>query len=91
MQLFAVRLTPDTSGGTVDRVRAALAAVQASESVAAQCDALVRYWGTTSDLAQRQEHGATREGEPLSSEDARRLIFHAALVMYEVDRLLFPA
>jgi hypothetical protein len=90
MQLFANTLAPDSAGGTVDRIRAVLASVEASASVTAQCDALVRYWGTTSDLAQRQEHGATREGEPLSSEDARRLIFHATLVMYEIDRLVFP-
>lgn len=49
-------------------------------------DALVSYWGTVSDLVQRQEHGAQREREGLGWEDARRVVFHTALVMYEVAR-----
>jgi hypothetical protein len=44
--------------------------------------------GTLSDLAQRQEHGGQREAEPLVHEDARRLVFQAAMVMFEVIRSL---
>lgn len=51
-------------------------------------DALVAYWGTVSDLAQRQEHGGHREAEPLTHEDARRLVFQTAVVMFEVLRSL---
>jgi hypothetical protein len=54
-------------------------------------DALLAYWGTVSDLAQRQEHGSHREGEPLNWEDARRLVFQLAVVMYEMDRALSRA
>jgi len=51
-------------------------------------DALLPYWGTVSDLVQRQAHGAQREGQPLVWEDARRVIFQTAVVMFEVDRSL---
>ena len=43
-------------------------------------DALLTYWGTVSDLVQRQEHGAKKEGEPLMWEDARRVVFQTAIV-----------
>lgn len=59
-----------------------------SPRVAAQLDALVAYFGTVSDLGQRQEHGASKEGEPLTADDARRVVFYAMLVMYEIDRTL---
>jgi hypothetical protein len=51
-------------------------------------DALVAYWGTVSDLVQRQEHGSQREGEPLAWEDGRRVVFQTCAVMYEVARAL---
>ncbi|MBI4928469.1 MAG: hypothetical protein HY835_11935 [Anaerolineae bacterium] len=51
-------------------------------------EALVAYWGGLSDLIQRQEHGAQKEGKPLVWEDARRIIFQTINVMYEVDRSL---
>jgi hypothetical protein len=51
-------------------------------------DALINYWGTVSDLAQRQEHGGQKEGQPLVWEDARRVVFQSAMVMYEIDRAL---
>jgi len=72
----------------VARIRAVLAAQKAKLGAthAAMLDALLAYWGTVSDLAQRQEHGAQREGEALSWEDARRLVFQSAVVMYEIDR-----
>lgn len=49
---------------------------------------LVAYWGSVSDLAQRQEHSASRENEALEAEDARRVVFQTMLVMYEVDTAL---
>jgi hypothetical protein len=51
-------------------------------------DALLVYWGTVSDLVQRQEHGAQKEGSPLIWEDGRRVVFQAAIVMFEVERAL---
>jgi hypothetical protein len=51
-------------------------------------EAIIGYWGAVSDLAQRQEHGAQKEGDPLTLEDSRRLVFHTAFVMYELDRLV---
>lgn len=54
-------------------------------------DALLAYWGALSDLVQRQEHGAQREGEPLTWEDGRRIVFQTAVVMFEVNRSLARA
>lgn len=51
-------------------------------------DALLPYWGTVSDLIQRQEHGGQKEGEPLNWEDARRVVFQTMIVMYEIDNAL---
>jgi hypothetical protein len=51
-------------------------------------DALVGYWGEINDLLQRQEHGGQKEGDPLSWEDGRRVVFHTAIVMHEIDRTL---
>lgn len=51
-------------------------------------DALLVYWGTLSDLVQRQEHGAQKEGQQLIWEDGRRVVFQTAVVMFEVDRVL---
>jgi hypothetical protein len=51
-------------------------------------DALLTYWGTVSDLAQRLEHAAQKEGEPISREDARQLVYLTAQVVFEIDRSL---
>lgn len=77
-----------SGGGTVDSVRAVIKGHRPplGETVSAFLDALVAYWGTVSDLAQRQEHAAQREGEPLIAVDARRVVWYSALVMYEFDR-----
>jgi hypothetical protein len=72
--------------GSIDRLRAvAKATGPHSKKVVAHLDALIAYWGTTLDLAHRQEHGAERD-EALDLEDARRLIFHTMITMYEWDR-----
>ena len=75
---------------TVTRLTAVIARTAKHQSRAARrvLDALVTYWGEVNDLLQRQEHGAQKEGEPLETEDARRAVFHTALVMYEIDRLV---
>jgi hypothetical protein len=51
-------------------------------------EALVPYWGTVSDLVQRQEHGGQREGPPLLWEDGRRVVFQTLNLMSEVARTL---
>ncbi|MEN3282093.1 MAG: hypothetical protein V7607_3233 [Solirubrobacteraceae bacterium] len=78
------------SAGTVDKLRAVIDGQDdLSNRVRAMLrDALIPYWGTISDLAQRQEHGAEREGEDLTGEDGRRVVFQVMLLMYEIDRTL---
>lgn len=75
---------------TVARIRAILKSQKPNLGTTVQpfLDALLVYWGTLSDLVQRQEHGALKEGEYLTSEDARRVVFHAAVVMFELDQSL---
>jgi hypothetical protein len=95
MQAFASELieryhptsvNPDPTK-TVARLRAVLAllAPQLGTTEAPFLDALLAYWGTVSDLVQRQEHGAQKEGHPLVWEDGRRVVFQTALVMFEID------
>lgn len=95
MQLFATSLAaiarptnlPADPAKTVARVRASLDAVSAALGASEQpfLDALLVYWGTVSDLVQRQEHGAQREGRPLQWRDARRVVLQGATVMFEID------
>jgi hypothetical protein len=91
MQEFAARLVgvaaasgsdPDRPK-TVDRLRSAITRV-ASSTDRAFLDALVAYWGTVSDLVQRQEHAGQKDGTPVTWEDARRVVFQTAIVMFEV-------
>jgi hypothetical protein len=95
IQLFATALIeaskpanvdPDVTH-TVSRIRAALSSPSASSEAEREfLDALVAYWGSVSDLVQRQEHGAQKEGSTLIWEDARRIVFNSAVVMFEIDR-----
>lgn len=75
---------------TISRIRAVLnfAKSRSSSSEHAFLDALMAYWGTVNDLVQRQEHGAHKEGDALTWEDARRVVFQTIIVMYEIDRAL---
>jgi hypothetical protein len=96
MQAFATALVqrmrpPNASSNpanTVARLRTALDSARLGETERPFLEALVAYWGTVSDLVQRQEHGGQRERQPLVAEDARRVVFHTCLVMYEVDRAI---
>lgn len=96
MQIFASELVttyplpkaiPDPAN-TVERVRSVLtlAREKLGEVERAFLDALLAYWGTVADLSQRQEHGTLKEGKSLEWEDARRLVFQTAVVMFEIDR-----
>jgi hypothetical protein len=73
---------------TVNRIRAAVNIRVGSGAVRQFGDALLGLWGAVNDLVQRQEHGATKEGDVLVWEDARRVVFQTLLVMYEIDRAL---
>lgn len=77
---------------TVARLKAIVASRSAAgelgKSKSALLDAMVAYWGTVSDLVQRQEHDAQREGVNLVWEDARRVVFQTCVVMYEVSHAL---
>lgn len=83
------RVEAPGNAGTVSKLRALLGAVGPdSHAVSAHHHALVSYWGTVSDLDQRQAHEASRERDRLAREDARRAILYTLLVMVEVDRAL---
>ncbi len=71
---------------TVDKVRAVLAKVGLGKTAQDFHTALLSYWGAATDLVQRQEHGAAKEGEQLAWEDARRVVFQTLIVMFEVAR-----
>ena len=60
------------------------------EPVSAYLDALLAYWGTMSDLVQRQEHGAAKEGQLLVWEDARRVVVGTLIVMTEFVSAIHP-
>jgi hypothetical protein len=73
---------------TLDRVSAVIQQhrPQLGESRSDFLDALFGYWRAANGLVQRQEHGGQKENEPLVWEDGRRVIFHTAVVMAELDR-----
>jgi len=81
-----VRDVPSDPARTVDRIRAVLNTPALGDAHRAMLQALLAYWGTVSDLVQRQEHGAQKEGEALMWEDARRVVFQTAVVMFEIAR-----
>jgi hypothetical protein len=71
---------------TIKKVRAAL---EARDDLSDRVrEVTLAYFGTTWDLAQRQEHGAIRDKGPLRPDDARRVVFHTMLAMYELDQTL---
>lgn len=78
---------PAEVGKDQARVKAVL---QLAESVIGETTrkALEASWATTSNLIQRLEHGAHREREALTWEDARRAVFLVLLAMAEVDRAM---
>jgi hypothetical protein len=45
-------------------------------------------WKSTVDLVERQEHSAQKEGEPLTSEDARRVVMLSMFLMIEFVSIL---
>jgi hypothetical protein len=77
------------AAGTVTKLRHLVSTTgPTSQAIAAHLKSLISYWGTTTDLANRQEHAGTREGDQLGPDDSRRVIAHTMLVMSEIDRSL---
>jgi hypothetical protein len=78
---------PENPKSTKSRLRAVLKKIAGvGKTEQAVLESIAEYWDAVSDLIQRQEHGAEREGTKLTAEDARRVVFQACVVMYEVDR-----
>jgi hypothetical protein len=70
---------------TISRVRSAIESVKSS-TTREFLNALLAYWGTVHDLVQRQEHAAQKDKDDLTWEDTRRVVFHTAVVMFEISR-----
>lgn len=98
MQFFATSLVeaykplkvePDITK-TKNRIKAVIEHAKSgtSSKISALLDTMADYWDALIDLAQRQEHGAQKEGQALNWEDSRRLVFQTVLVMTEIDRAL---
>jgi hypothetical protein len=79
---------PSDPANTVARIRAVLDTKALGEAHGAMLKALLAHWGTVSDLVQRQEHGAQKEGETLTWEDTRRVVAQTAVVMFEIARVV---
>lgn len=98
MEAFATamieRFGADDPVSDVKRVKQRLGAViahnrmQMSTTERAVLEDLGNLWESVADLAQRQEHSAQREGEPLVWNDGRRLTYLAMLVMVEFATML---
>jgi hypothetical protein len=90
VQRFDITNVDANPAHDVARIRAVLEAARSKVGNADRqvLDALLGYWGAVSDLAQRQEHGSQKEGEPLTWEDSRRLVFLTAVLFYEFDRTM---
>jgi len=86
---FRPSVVNSNKASTVDRIKAVLKEKKNFGSREKQfLDALVAYWGAVSDLVQRQEHGAQKEGGNLVWEDGRRVVFQTAMIMLEIDHAL---
>ena len=80
------RVNVAAGSGTREKLAAVFAATIGSPTQRKHLNALLGYWRSVSDLAQRQEHAGLRENENLVEEDSRRVLFQTMIVMYEVDR-----
>ncbi|MCX6170161.1 MAG: hypothetical protein NTX65_12520 [Ignavibacteriales bacterium] len=50
--------------------------------------AIEDYWNNLIDIIQRQEHSGLKDGEELGFEDARRVVFHTGILLYEISRTI---
>lgn len=88
LQQYEISNADADKSHTVNRLRALLNhfSHRIGSTITPFLEALLSYFGTLEDLIQRQVHGATKEGEELEWDDARRVVFQCAVVMYEIDR-----
>jgi hypothetical protein len=101
MQAFATEVVaryqppdPDPDITKTDRRLGAVIAMflpALGEKRAAHLKALGTYSVATAALAQRLTHAGQKEGEPVTREDARSVVFHVAVVMFEFARALDAA
>src|SRR5258708_4445185 len=81
--------TTSDKSKTVSRLRDVIVATpRLSGAIAAHGQALLAFAGSLIDLVQRQEHGATKEGELLEWSDGRRVVFQTLVAMSELDQEL---
>lgn len=73
---------------TVNRLRAVLEGADLPDAVSAYANVLLAHFRAVNGLVQRQVHGGQKEGDPLTWEDARRVVFATAFVMFELNRVL---
>mgnify|MGYP001412633966 CR=1 FL=1 len=73
---------------TINRLRAVLNlnSDRLGEREQSLLEALINYWGAVNGLVQRQVHDDQKSG--LTGEDARRVVFQTAIVMFEIDHSL---
>ncbi len=78
----------EPKASTVKRLREIIEtkSTESGKTVTAFLDALLPFWGTVCDLVQRQEHAGQKEGDSIKWEDARRVVFQTANVMFELHR-----
>lgn len=96
MQTFATELVENSTAKDVDpdeshvenRVRSVIETrrTQLGGRATAWLDAMILYWRTVSDLAQKQEHGSKHPTRKLTWEDGRRTVFQTAVTMFEIER-----
>jgi hypothetical protein len=101
MQMFATEVVERYKPPQVDpdpaNVKRRLGAVIAmfllslGEARADLLKALGYYSEATMEVIQRQEHGGQKEAQALTWEDARRVVFHVAVVMFEFAATLDDA
>lgn len=84
------KASDENKASTIKRLRAILDKKEneIGKTVKPFLEALLAYWGTVSDLVQRQEHGGQKEGEPITWDDARRVVFQTVNIMVELDRTI---
>jgi len=78
---------------TKNRLRSVVAAKATSfgETEQALLISMIEYWGAVDGSMNRLVHANAKQGRPVTVEDARRVVFQALCVMYEIDRALDQA
>lgn len=72
----------------LNRIKAVIASNKSKigDKVSVFLEAQYELWKSVNGLVQRQEHAGQKEGEPITWEDARRIVFQTINVMYELHR-----